>query len=502
MSLDAGPRDGWTPQVGPQTAFVRCPVFEVFFGGARGGGKTDAVLGDWISHADLYGERAIALMVRRTRTELVETIERSKELFGPLGAVFHEQDKMWRMPDGGRLRFAYLERDADADGYQGHSYTRVYVEEAGNFPSPSPIMKLMATLRSGAGVPCGMRLTGNPGGPGHQWVKARYIDPDPLGWKIITSEFKDPFTGETVSLDRVFIPSRLSDNKYLGGKYVAGLHMSGSAELVRAWLEGDWNVVAGAFFAEFGPQHIVRAHELPKHWTRFRSMDWGSAKPFSVGWWAVSDGTLSAYPRGALVRYREWYGMQPGQPNVGLKLHAEAVGKGIAERETGDEITYGVIDPAAFAENGGPSIGERIVKGSGTTDNGLDYRVSFRPADNTRVGPRGAMVGWDQMRARLVGEDERPMAYTFDTCRDSIRTIPALQHDPTRAEDVDTDGEDHAADEWRYAFMSRPMMTDAPNQPKPRFREFTGINGVGGMTGGETFNERIERLTRRRREAE
>jgi hypothetical protein len=502
MPLDSQPTCVWEPQPGPQTALVCCPVFEVFYGGARGGGKTDGVLGDWISHADLFGVNAIGLMVRRTRTELVETIERSKALFRPLGAVYHEQQSMWTMPGGARLRFAYLERDADADNYQGHSYTRVYVEEAGNFPSSTPILKLMATLRSGAGVPCGMRLTGNPGGPGHQWVKARYIDPDPLGWTIITSEFTDPFTGETVSLDRVFIPSSLRDNRYLGGKYVAGLQMSGSPELVRAWLEGDWSVIAGAFFPEFGAAHIVRAHELPKHWTRFRSMDWGSARPFSVGWWAVSDGTIAAYPRGALIRYREWYGMKEGQPNVGLKLHAEEVGKGIAMREAGDDIAYGVIDPAAFAENGGPSIGERIMKGSGTTPNGLNYLVSFRPADNTRVGKLGAMGGWDQFRARLVGEDGRPMAYVFDNCRDSIRTIPALQHDADRAEDVDTEGEDHAADDWRYGFLSRPMTTDAPNMPKPRFREFTGVNGSGAMTGGETFNERIERLSRRRREAD
>jgi hypothetical protein len=90
------------------------------------------------------------------------------------------------MPGGGRLTFAYLERDSDADAYQGHSRTRVYIEEVGTFPSSAPIMKLMATLRSGVGVPCGMRLTGNPGGAGHQWVKARYIDPAPLGWRVIT----------------------------------------------------------------------------------------------------------------------------------------------------------------------------------------------------------------------------------------------------------------------------------------------------------------------------
>ena len=169
----------WEPQQ-QQAALIACPVFEVFYGGARGGGKTDGALGEWASHADLYGANAIGLMVRRTLVQLTETIERSKQIYSPLGAKYHEQDKLWRFPNGARLRFAYLERDTDADGYQGHSYSRVYIEEIGNFPSPTPIMKLMATLRSGAGVPCGFRATGNPGGPGHQWVKARYIDPAPL----------------------------------------------------------------------------------------------------------------------------------------------------------------------------------------------------------------------------------------------------------------------------------------------------------------------------------
>jgi hypothetical protein len=175
----------WEAQAGPQSALISCPVFEVFFGGARGGGKTDGVLGDFLEHADTYGENAIGLMIRRQRTELIETIERSRAIYRPLGWTYHEQEKMWRAPNGARLRFAYLERDSDAEGYQGHSYTRLYFEEIGNFPSDKPILKLMATLRSGAGVPVGFRATGNPGGPGHQWVKARYIDPAPMGFKIV-----------------------------------------------------------------------------------------------------------------------------------------------------------------------------------------------------------------------------------------------------------------------------------------------------------------------------
>src|SRR5262245_12385005 len=146
-------RVAWSPRGNPaQMRLLKCQVFEIFFGGARGGGKTDGVLGEFGAHASRYGKDAIGLMVRRTRAELVETVERSRELYGPLGWTLNETEKMWRAPDGARLRFAYLERDADADMYQGHNYTRVYVEEVGNFPSPAPVMKLMATLRSGAGV--------------------------------------------------------------------------------------------------------------------------------------------------------------------------------------------------------------------------------------------------------------------------------------------------------------------------------------------------------------
>lgn len=450
MSLDVI----WQPQKGPQTALVRCPVFEVFFGGARGGGKTDGMLGEWASHADLYGENAIGLMVRRTRTELTETIERSRQLFTPLGWEFNEQSKMWRAPNGARLRFAYLERDADADGYQGHSYSRVYVEEAGTFPSYRPIAKLMATLRSGAGVPVGMRLTGNPGGPGHQWVKARYIDPAPQGFEIIS----DPVTG----LERVYIPSRVGDNRYLGSDYVQRLKAVGSEALVKAWLEGDWSVIEGAFFDEWSyEKHVLRPFAIPDDWLRFRSADWGSASPFSIGWWAVAGDEHQVeggktIPRGALVRFREWYGANA--PNVGLKLTAEQVARGIKQREAGETVTYGVLDPAAFAVDGGPSIAQMMAREG----------IIFRPADNKRVSQKGALSGWDQMRARLRGgPDGRPMLYVFETCRDFIRTVPVLQHDPDRPEDLDTDAEDHVADEARYACMSRPYIPRAKDEERP-----------------------------------
>jgi hypothetical protein len=257
----------------------------------------------------------------------------------------------------------------------------------------------------------------------------------------------------------VFIPSRIQDNKLLMNndpEYINNLYLVGSEALVKAWLNGDWNAVEGAFFDCWDTsKHIVRPFTVPSDWIRFRSMDWGSARPFSVGWWAIAQDDYQTetgnIPRGALVRYREWYGCKPGEPNTGLKLTAEEVGRGIQEREKGDTITYGVLDPAAFAEDGGPSIHERLSAAT-------DYKVVFRRADNKRVSQMGALGGWDQMRARMKGDGERPGLFVFSTCTDFIRTIPILQHDADRPEDLDTEAEDHVADEARYGCMSRPYV--------------------------------------------
>src|SRR5262249_37958973 len=181
---------------------------------------------------------------------------------------------------------------------------------------------------------------------------------------------------------------------------------------------GVRSVSLGAFFDCWSAKrHVVKPFEVPKEWMRFRSMDWGSAVPFSVGWWAVvqddftTDGVV--LPRGCLVRYREYYGMKPGQPNVGVKINADVIGLSIAAREKDEKISYGVLDRSALGGEGCPWRAGRMGRGWGG-------KVWFRPADNTRVAKVGAIGGWDQMRARLVDDAEgRPMIVTFATCVDS-----------------------------------------------------------------------------------
>jgi hypothetical protein len=455
----------WSPQPGPQTAFVTTTAFEVVYGGARGGGKTDAALGEFAIHAEDWGAAAQGLLVRRTRIALEPTIDRARRIFSPEGATWLQSRSAFVWPSGATLYFRHLDNDADADGYQGHAYSRVYVEELTQFPSAAPVDKLKATLRSAAGAPCGFRATCNPGGAGHNWVKARYIDAG--AHTPVADVFDNPFDGSRIALTRLFIPARLSDNPALlavDPAYVARLRLSGSEALVRAWLEGDWNVVEGAFFDRWSGRNIVEPFAPPPFWTRIRAFDWGYACPFSVGWWAVASDPCPAMsrcgpvtiPRGALVRYREWYGSN-GRPNEGLRLDAEAVAAGILAREAGETIQGAVADPSIFQQNGGPSIGARLREAG----------VWFRAADNTRVGRLGALSGWDQMRARIAGDGETPMLFVSAACRDFIRTVPVLQHDPLRLEDLDTGAEDHIADETRYACLSRPIAAIPPAPPRP-----------------------------------
>lgn len=436
----------------------------MLFGGARGGGKTDGMLGEWASHADMYGEQAVGLMVRRTQVELSETIERSRILYTPLSWDYQEQKKQWSTPNGARLKFAYLDNDKDADSYQGHSYTRVYVEELGNFPREAPVLKLMACLRSATGVPTGFRATANPGGVGHQWVKARYITNSPKGWTVTRHPFKNPFNGETVHRDRVYIPSRLSDNQLLmqnDPHYVANLQMLGNPELVKAWLDGNWDIVAGTAFENLHrDKHIIRAFELPEHWTKFTSLDWGTAKPYSNGWYAIAgeDVVLKArdkWPerligKGSIIRYRELYGWN-GKANEGCRDESWEVAEKIHGMES-ERINYRIADSAMWAEHDGPSAAENMMKMLHELSNSCP---SLEKSRKDRV------ANYLECRNRLSADDGEEGFYTFENNIHFWRTVPDLQLDARDPEKGwDTQQEDHVIDEVAYGIVSRPVVKD------------------------------------------
>ena len=444
----------WAPQPGPQTALLQCPVQDVFWGGARGGGKTDGLIGDWLAHAHRYGRNARGVIFRRTYPEAEEVEIRVAELLPPLGWRRNVARRTWTAPNGARLVLRYLDNDADADNYLGHQYTWMGFDQLERWPSPAPYDKLLGCLRSPAGVPCVRRATGNPGGVGHNWVKSRYIDPSPA-WV--------PFTGPD-GMRRVFIPARVEDNKILldaDPEYVHRLEASGPTWLVDAWLRGIWDIVAGGMFDDVFRRevHVLKPFEVPRSWRIDRAFDWGSARPFSVGWYAESDGTVAPngkhYPRGTVFRIAEWYGTN-GKANEGSKMLAVEVAKGILEREREPDLSYpwrisrvqpGPADSSIFAAENGVSIANDMERAG----------VRWLPADK---GPGSRKVGWERMRrmlkAALAEKPEDPCLYVFETCTHWIRTVPTLPRDPRKLEDVDTTAEDHAGDETRYRLMAAP----------------------------------------------
>lgn len=438
----------WAAQPGPQSRLISCPCFEVFFGGARGGGKSDGILGDWMAHADEFGSAARGLVVRRESIQLEDLIHRSLELFNPLGWDWNGSARRWTSREGAILRFRPLWDLADASKYQGHQYTRFYPEELTNWPSPEPILAMYGTLRSAAGAHVGVRATGNPGGPGHNWVKARYIDPEPRGMKVIRDDR---------GLDRVFIPSRLEDNPALTGSdpgYEDRLQMVGGPQLAKAWRWGDWNIVAGGALDDlWKPQLLVEPFPIPAAWRVDRSFDWGSSKPSSCLWFAESDGNAfevngekRIYPKGTLFVVAERYGWN-GKPNEGSRELAQEIARDILAIQSvhpalrGRAVLPGPADPAIFAMQDGHAISAEMQKA------GCNWTEA--PA-----GPGSRVAGLELVRARMKASLAHPMESPgllfFNTCTQLLRTLPVLPRDPKKPDDVDTQAEDHGYDSLRY----------------------------------------------------
>jgi len=283
---------------------------------------------------------------------------------------------------------------------------------------------------------------------GNSAVKARFISPAPGGGVPL----KD---GDDMA---VFIPSRVEDNKVLcenDPKYVERLRSIRDPQLRKAWLEGDWDAVVGGFFDDVWEprKHVVRSFRVPKHWPRLCGMDWGSAAPFAVGWFAVSGGEEVAsglrFPKGALVQYDEWYGCVKGEPNVGMRLTSDQVAHGILERERQrgeSELMFDrIADTSIFDQVDGPSIGERFA----------DQGVVWRKADKRRL------PGWETLRSMLRGKevsegDFLPWLYVTENCRYQVELLPTLQRDENNWEDLESDGvPDHAVDMLRYICTAR-----------------------------------------------
>lgn len=332
-------------------------------------------------------------------------------------------------PNGSVLDFGYCAADGDMDRYQGAEYDVIFLDEATQLKEEW-LRQFAACLRGVNEFPKRLYYTCNPGGPGHSYIKRLFID----------RRFQ---AGENPD-DYVFIPAKVTDNRALLKKQPDYLRQLEALprRLRDAWLEGKWDVFQGQVFQEFTNDpahyqdrrftHVIAPFDIPREWPVYRSYDFGYAKPFSCGWWAVD------YD-GVIYRILELYGCT-GEPDVGVRWTPEKQFAEIRRIEDthpwlkGREI-QGVADPAIWDTSRGESIYETALR----------HRVFFTRGDNRRI------PGWMQLHYRMSFDEQGyPMLYVFSGCRAFIRTIPELLFDQTDAEDVDTRQEDHVADESRY----------------------------------------------------
>ena len=370
--------------------------------------------------------------------------------------------------NGANLFLSHCQHEHDVYNYHGPEINALLMDELTTFTA-FQYRYLRSRMRApGLVLPPGCPWTfpravsgTNPGNVGHNWVKMAWPGAAPpyKKWKASKSE------GGMV---RQYIPARLEDNKAMTpderAEYAEKLQGMGDPSLVKAMLEGSWDIVAGGMFDDVWDlgHNTCEPFDIPDGWPISRSFDWGSSKPFSVGWWTESngetvtlaDGTTRTWPRGHRFRIAEWYGWnsrengayhETGEANVGCKMLAVDIAKGIIEREArwgwAGRVEPGAADSSIYDTDRGKSIGDEME----------DEGVYFEKADK---GPGSRVNGWELLRKMLKAShqvpQEDPGLTVFNTGIHFIRCIPVLPRDKKKTDDVDTAAEDHNGDESRY----------------------------------------------------
>ena len=445
------------PMEGSQEDFLRCDVYECLYAGSRGCGKTLCLLMDFAKDVGKgYGMNWRGILFRQTYVQLYDVVIKSLMWFKDIfpDAKFNSKDYVWKWKTGEELRFAYIKSYKDYYVYHGHEYTWIGFEELTNWENQDVYDAAMTLNRSPhPDIPKRIRSTCNPWGPGHEWVKERFVDPAPPKTILVEN-----------GIERVLIQGHLKENEYLMkydpdyAKRMAGIK---DEVLRKAWWEGSWDIVAGGFFRSvWRPDlQILTPFTIPDTWDRCRSFDWGHDSPASLGFWAISDGNAvidhggkrRIFPKGSLIRYKEVYFAKRDAfgkvKNRGLKWDNAKLGRAVAKASAGEEFEGCVAGHDTFAEKGGQSMYEQMR--AGAKEIGEDF--IFEMADTERI------PGWQRVKMLLAQSakeiPEAPGMWVFDICRDWIRTMPLLMRDEKKPDDVDTKMEDHIADETRYMAM-------------------------------------------------
>jgi len=414
----------WQPQPGPQEAAIRAPfVEELFFGGARGGGKSDYLLGDFLMDVE-QGHKWSGVLFRQSYPALEELVARSHMIYPATGAIYKVGASEWRWPNGSVLKFRHMENIFDYTKYHGHQYSWIGFDELPEWPTGECYKKMTSCLR-GPAKHKRIRATGNPGGPGHIWVQAHFKIPDSL----TTYKESVPFTDPVTEMSRLFVPSRVQDNQILlkdDPNYTKRLHGVGDAELVKAWLEGDWSALVGAFFGSVWPKvELVESFDIPDSWTLFNGLDYGEASPTVCLSGAVD------YDKNLWV-YNEYH-----EEDRSASEHARDMVENLkACPHTTRNALRNIADPSIFTR-------KRLNEASSHSpaDEFRDAGLYLRPGNNAR--PNG-----DRMVRDIMAKGK--LKIFREWCPSLAKTLPTLPRDERRPECVDTNADDHDFDALRY----------------------------------------------------
>lgn len=397
-----------------QQAFMEATATEVLFGGAAGGGKSHGQLLDAFIYAMKYAGSK-QLILRRTYADLDKSLIRSAQALYPRQFfTYNGSSHTGRFVNGSVIDFGYCATESDVFQYQSAEYDVIRFDELTHF-TEFQYVYLISRLRGVNNFPKQVKSSTNPGNVGHAWVKARFIDPAPPETLI-----------ETPSGTRVFIPSKVDDNKYLmesDPDYKKRLMALPEAQR-RALLEGDWNIFEGQYFSEFRQDvHVIDPFPIPKEWRRYRAFDYGLDR-FACLWCAVSS------DRDVFV-YKEFC-------ESDLIISAAAK-KANAMNEEGEDI-YATFAP--------PDMWTRTPEsGKSKADMFIDAGMRITKASNARED------GWLAIKELMkIGADGRARIHIFSNCRELIKCLPLLQIDPKRPTDCMTEPHEitHAPDALRY----------------------------------------------------
>lgn len=472
----------WAPLEGSQSVVLDHHfVFELLYHGSRGPGKSDTLLMDFLQFIGRgWGLQYKGVIFRQTFPQLEDLITKSKRWIPQLfpDAKWNGSLYKWVFATGEELLFRQFNKPDDYWKYHGQEFQFIGWDELTNWATLEGYISMMSCLRTtNAEIPLRCRATANPYGPGHNVVKFHFELPAKDG--IIRAkvyEFEDPTTREIVrmKLYRLAIKGTVWENTILlkaQPNYIAQLkEQADNPAKIAAWLEGSWDIVAGGMFDDvWMPKYnVLRRFNIPETWRVDRSFDWGSSKPFSVGWWAQSNGedyqdasgNWRSSVKGDLFRIAEWYGWN-GKPNEGLRMLNRDIARGIRERDhilcPNRRVYAGPADNQITEIVNGTSIAMDMAKQVRLKNNRIVSGVTWTRSDKAK-GSR--VTGWEKIRAMMQnahptkGPREHPGLFVFDNCDQFIRTVPVLPRCEKNPDDVNSDAEDHIADEVRYRVLS------------------------------------------------